>query len=46
MVIPETIDKSIEELIGQLPAADSIESARIRTRIDELKALKAEHTTT
>ena len=46
MAIPKAIDTQIEKLIGRLAAADSKESARIRTRIQELKDLKAEHTTT
>ena len=46
MAIQETIDSSIEELAGQLVTASDEEALRIRNRIRELKALKAEHTTT
>jgi len=45
VAIPETIDSQIEKLIGQLGAANDAESVRIRDRINELKALKKEHTT-
>lgn len=46
MTITETIEKKIEELIGQLVDADALESGRIRTRINELKSLKKESDTT
>ena len=46
MAIEETIDNTIERLIGQLGDANVAESIRIRDRITELKALKKEHTTT
>lgn len=45
MAITDTIEKSIAELIARLPNADTLESARIRTRITELEALKEQHTT-
>ena len=46
MAITDTIDKSIEELIGQLVHADASESLRIRSRISELEVLKEQYTTT
>lgn len=46
MAITDTIDQSIEELIGMLPTANAEESARIRSRIKELEVMKDEYTTT
>ena len=45
MSITDTIEKSIAELIARLPNADTLESARIHTRIAELEALKDNATT-
>ena len=45
MTIEETINTKIEELIGKLADADAAESARIHTRIIELKSLKKDTTT-
>lgn len=46
MAITDTIEQSIAELIGRLPQADALESARIHTRIEELEELKKEYGTT
>lgn len=46
MHVSKSIDEMIQELIGQLPQADDVESARIHTRIAELRALEKEHVVT
>ena len=40
MAIQETIDSSIEELVGKLVTAGDEEALRIRNRIRELQTLK------
>jgi hypothetical protein len=45
VTVTDSIEQSISELIAQLPGADDMESARIRTRIDELEKLKEQYAT-